>query len=273
MGFIYKIINDINDKVYVGQTSRTIEERFAEHIHAAFHGSEYAIHRAIRKYGVEHFHLELIEETDALEERERYWIRQYDSYHSGYNLTLGGEGTVHIDNQIVLDIFTQTQTETDTAMILGIDIHSVRSILKSNDIELPKQQAVNVEKNGKPVLQLTMDGKYISEYPSAKSAAKALGKIYKDGKGAAAHIFDVCRGKRKSAYGYIWKFKNEKDALEEFVAIKAVTMYSLDGAIIRNFPSAKAAAAFLGNVCAAVIQDVCRGTQKTAYGYKWRYAE
>lgn len=28
MGFIYKIVNDINDKVYIGQTSGTIEERY-----------------------------------------------------------------------------------------------------------------------------------------------------------------------------------------------------------------------------------------------------
>ena len=32
MGFIYKIYNDINDKVYIGQTSSTLEERFKQHL-------------------------------------------------------------------------------------------------------------------------------------------------------------------------------------------------------------------------------------------------
>lgn len=46
----------------------------------------------MNKYGSEHFHIKLIEETNNPEERERYWIQYYDSYHNGYNATLGGDG-------------------------------------------------------------------------------------------------------------------------------------------------------------------------------------
>ena len=45
-------------------------------------------------------------------------------------------------------------------------------------------------------------------YGSALEAAKALGKITSTSKGATSHISDVCRGKRKTAYGYIWRFVN-----------------------------------------------------------------
>jgi len=36
MSFIYKITNDINDKVYIGKTAFSIEKRFKEHCKDAF---------------------------------------------------------------------------------------------------------------------------------------------------------------------------------------------------------------------------------------------
>lgn len=60
----------------------------------------------MNKYGPEHFHIELIEETDNPEERERYWIQYYGSYHNGYNATLGGDGKSWLElpeEQIIYD--------------------------------------------------------------------------------------------------------------------------------------------------------------------------
>lgn len=42
----------------------------------------------MRKYGIEHFHIELIEETDDPEEREIYWIEQKRSFKNGYNAAM-----------------------------------------------------------------------------------------------------------------------------------------------------------------------------------------
>ena len=74
MAFIYKITNDINDKIYVGKTEFSIEKRFAEHCKDAFKRTEEhrPLYNAMRKYGIEHFHAELIEETNSPEEREIY---------------------------------------------------------------------------------------------------------------------------------------------------------------------------------------------------------
>lgn len=49
---------------------------------------------AINKYGIENFTFEIIEECseEQLNNRERYWIAYYDTYHNGYNRTVGGEG-------------------------------------------------------------------------------------------------------------------------------------------------------------------------------------
>lgn len=89
--FIYKIINSINNKVYIGQTIRPIEDRFQRHINDAINNildTHFA--RAIRKYGKENFTIEEIDTANNQEEldlKEQYWIRFYDSVNTGYNET------------------------------------------------------------------------------------------------------------------------------------------------------------------------------------------
>lgn len=60
-GKLYIIWNDINDKVYVGITSRRLSRRFHEHVYASLnHKDKFQFHSAIRKYGEEHFHMECL---------------------------------------------------------------------------------------------------------------------------------------------------------------------------------------------------------------------
>ena len=89
--FIYKISNNINDKVYIGQTIHPIKERFQRHINDAINyilDTHFA--RAIRKYGKENFYIEEIDKANNQEElnlKEQYWIHYYDSINNGYNET------------------------------------------------------------------------------------------------------------------------------------------------------------------------------------------
>ena len=63
MAFIYKITNDINQKVYIGKTEQTIEERFKEHCqeYKRERCEKRRLYAAMKKYGAEHFHVELVE--------------------------------------------------------------------------------------------------------------------------------------------------------------------------------------------------------------------
>ena len=75
-GKIYKITNKINGKIYVGQTTKSLNERFQKHCWGTTQNDKYhlnmAIKKAIKKYGKENFAIELIEEVelDKLDERD-----------------------------------------------------------------------------------------------------------------------------------------------------------------------------------------------------------
>jgi len=89
---IYKVTNKINGKFYIGQTMRNLKKRIADHIRKNNDGSYF--HNALKKYGIDNFEWSIIEECDSkeeLDEMEFHYIKQYDTYNNGYNLTLGGE--------------------------------------------------------------------------------------------------------------------------------------------------------------------------------------
>jgi len=90
---IYKIENKVTGKVYIGQTRRTLEQRFKEHINAAERGEDFYIGQAIRKYGKSNFECSIIDEVDNLDDLnklEQYYIHKYESDTKGYNLAPGG---------------------------------------------------------------------------------------------------------------------------------------------------------------------------------------
>lgn len=208
MAYIYQIVNDINGKIYIGKTERSIEERFREHCKDYMRRDfeKRPLYRAMKKYGIEHFHIELIEETDNPEEREVYWIEQKRSFKDGYNATLGGDGKHYIDYDLVIAIYLELQNQKEVARRMGISPDTVHTILKNNNVEIIKSSEVSAKVTGKIINQYSLDGKYIQSFSSAKAAAESLGKISSTSNGASSHISDVCRGKRKTAYGYKWKF-------------------------------------------------------------------
>lgn len=90
---IYKIINSDNDKVYIGQTSEKLEDRFKRHIGYQAKSYTTKIHRAIRKYGKDKFSITEIDRAITQEEldmKEKYWIEHYNSVEDGYNISEGG---------------------------------------------------------------------------------------------------------------------------------------------------------------------------------------
>lgn len=94
---IYKIVNKINGKVYVG-SSVNINKRWLEHVSYLNRGVHHSIklQRSYNKYGSEFFEMSIIELCSSciLIEREQYWIDELNSYHGGYNATPKAHSTI-----------------------------------------------------------------------------------------------------------------------------------------------------------------------------------
>lgn len=92
-GFIYIIRNIVNNKVYIGQTKVSVEQRWKEHVRHAAYGDQ-IINRAMKKHGIDKFWIETLEicSVDVIDEREKYYIALYDSTDKskGYNVSIGG---------------------------------------------------------------------------------------------------------------------------------------------------------------------------------------
>lgn len=115
---IYKITNKINKKCYIGQSNQ-IEKRWRDHkTYQWKRHPEYPLYKAFIKYGIENFTFEVIEQCQLsqLDERERYWIKYYNSlvHNNGYNIREGGygePGELHPNHKLtekdVIDIRTR----------------------------------------------------------------------------------------------------------------------------------------------------------------------
>lgn len=134
MAYIYKIVNDINGKIYIGKTNLSLQERFEDHIRSSKRPSieNRPLYSAFNKYGIEHFTIEAVEEVlpEDASNREIYWIEQYQSYHNGYNATYGGDGRTLIDYKKVLELFDTTDlTIPQIAEVMCCHKDSVKNIL------------------------------------------------------------------------------------------------------------------------------------------------
>lgn len=166
----------------------------------------------MRKYGIEHFHAELIEETDKPEEREIYWIEQKRSFKNGYNATLGGDGKKYIDYDLVIATYQELQSMKDTAVKLNISIDSVSNILHANNIPIISSTKIIQKKYGKMVNMYDLNNNFIQTFPSTTAAATYMVENHLTGCKLTTikqHIAEVCVGKRKTAARYIWKYYNE----------------------------------------------------------------
>lgn len=211
MAYIYKIENDVNGKIYVGKTEFSIEKRFKEHCKDAYRSGkeQRPLYSAMRKYGIEHFHISLIEETNNPEEREIYWIEKLRSFKYGYNATHGGDGKKYIDYDLVINLYAQYRNQAKVAEILHICEDTVHKILIANKIAVDGRGSYAIKNISKSVVQLDNNQKIIAIYSNSIEAGKAIKtqqKLSSEVSTIAGHIRAVCQGKRKTAYKFFWKF-------------------------------------------------------------------
>ena len=92
---IYRALNKINNKSYIGYSTQDLKKRMREHLNAS-KLYDIKFYRAINKYGFDSFEWSILEECDNIKdalEKEIYYIKKYNTFIMGYNSTLGGEDT------------------------------------------------------------------------------------------------------------------------------------------------------------------------------------
>lgn len=203
MAYIYQIKNKINGKIYIGKTLETIEKRWKEHCNDYLKDKteKRPLYMAMKKYGIENFSIEIVEEClpENINEREKYWIEYFGSFKEGYNATRGGDGKHYLDYELIFKLYNENKTYKEISEILNCDFSSITKILENYNITKEARQQQNSLHNSKPVAKLDKDTLEILEvYESIKEAERKNGN--------SRHIASCCKGLRKTCQGFKWKY-------------------------------------------------------------------
>ena len=219
MYIVYKHINKINGKVYIGQTALNVERRWRN-------GKGYktgVFKKAIEKYGWDNFEHIIVRDKLSKEEAnllEVSLIRKYKELGICYNITDGGEGACgykhteeskkKISNRskgkkipeyiriLVSKRFKGVALTEEHKLKISI---ALRGKSKSEEAKL-KMKLNHSYHDLVEVIKCDKNGNIICTYPSIAEASRDTGILQ-------THISRCARGKRPSAGGYKWKYKNE----------------------------------------------------------------
>ena len=204
---IYKITNLVNGKVYIGQ-STDIHRRIIVHKSRAFQENDAQrdchLYRAIRKYGVQNFEFEVVEEcpVSELNAKEILYIDMYKSYDEeyGYNMTRGGEGGYKQSRPFIIGLWKDGFSVGEIAKEIHGSRNTVKDVLKEYDLysEEESRKRGN-ESRGIKINQYTLDYEYITTWPSFREAVRQT-NIDRHS------ISDCCKGELSQAGGYKWEY-------------------------------------------------------------------
>ena len=214
---IYKITNKINGNSYIGQSSN-IENRIQQHFFYYEHENS-VLHSAIKKYGGKNFSWEILEECslDELNEKEKYWIKYYDTHHNGYNCTSGGQKISNRNKNQILQINPQTleivnkfNCQSEILDILNCSRQSLSEAL--NQQKLLRQFYWCYDNNEdiyklspKGIKQFDINtGKLLAIYSSYSEALQAI--QIENNNVNRNMLSRILTGRRKNniAFGYLW---------------------------------------------------------------------
>lgn len=216
---VYKHINKLNGKVYIGQTALTVERRWRN-------GKGYKIgifRKAIEKYGWDNFEHIIIKEGLTKEEAnllESSLIKEYKELGMSYNITDGGEGalgykhTEETRKKMSLRNRGKRVPEHVKVMVSArfkdiplTDEHKIKISIALKGKAKSEEAKLKMKLNHNyhdlvEIIKCDKEGNIICIYPSIADASRDTGVLQ-------THISRCARGKRKSAGGFKWMYRNE----------------------------------------------------------------
>jgi group I intron endonuclease len=197
---IYKVTNNINQKNYIGFTDN-FENRIKRHIINIKYRNHH-FYNALKKYGVENFSFEIIyqslDEIHCLKVMEPYFIKLYDSFNNGYNMTIGGEGCFGYKHTKE----TKKLLSEKSKLLVGDKngFYNKKHTKETIDKNREKNIEVLTKLRGKKILQYDLEGNLVALYDSVRGAARKIGiKHYNQ-------ISKCCRVLIGTSYGYKWQY-------------------------------------------------------------------
>lgn len=252
MSYIYKVTNKVNGKMYIGQ-----HKYDGASLDPYYKGSGVLLWRAYKKYGIDNFDMELVEECpeEDLNPLEELYIEHYNTlFPNGYNLTKGGDGVSGYK-------FSEDSKQKMSNSHKGVNPWN-------KGIKMPYYV---IEKLSIQINQYDDNGDLIKTYPSTQEAARQLN-------GNPSAICQALKGICQKAYGFRFRYANEcGDKIEPYTKPKLynqkqINQYTLDEKYIKTWDSLADIERELGYDKNGVW-CCCKGKYKQAYGFKWEYKE
>lgn len=236
-GYIYQIYNPFNMKSYIGQTTRSINVRIAEHKkRAKSHTMDSPfLYQDIRNYGFDIFNVYEVEKIVAdtlgelhalLNEKEIYYISNYNSiYPNGYNILKGGHDTGEANKIYQFDedgkLVCEYESVHDVSIKTGFNTSAILKVCRGNRFmaygyfwcftDYVPELYLNSRRHFTKTVMYDLNGNFIKVFASIKDAALEIA-----GDKSKWKSIQSCMSKDKyykTAYGYIWK--RYQDALDD----------------------------------------------------------
>lgn len=245
---VYKITNDINGKVYIGQ-SINVKARWKDHEHSLNRKDSRCtlLQRAWNKYGEENFSFEILElcPEDMLDSVEIKYINLYDSHNNGYNIEPGGNKNKHLSEETKKKIGDanrgKKRTDEERRKMSEARAGEKNAMFGRRHTKAAKNK-MSKAKKGKP------------GHPRSAETRKAISQANK-----GKLISDETRKKLSESH---------KGKIPSNKILKPVYCVELNKIFDTPSDAAKELSINSGN-----IMSCCKGDRKTCGGYHWEYAD
>ena len=247
------ITNIVNNKVYVGQ-AQNLYVRTRQHV---LDEKNPLLKKAFKKYGIDKFTIDVLEqcETDKLDEREQYWMDYYEviDKNKGYNICPVAGSTRGLK---------KSQEEREK-----MSKRASQRIGKSNPF-----YGKHHSDDAKEKIRQKKIGQVVSDETKRKISQRHTGEKFSEERKMGSTLSE----EHKASISKTIREKIDKGEIDYSDRYRKVNQIDKKtNEVLNTFESISEVAKYLGRKDANHVSDVCKHKEhcKTAYGYKWEYAD
>lgn len=277
MEYIYRITNDLNNKIYIGVTNNP-QQRWYEHRYVT-PLCRSLIHEAIVKYGEEHFNFQIIEEYEnrsTVLTREKELISLLNCQApNGYNIHEGG-GAPPIQNKVNIEQVKLIVEDLTNNVLTKEEIINKYNITKSILSNINLGKAWRDDKLTYPLraneheLLVVRANKIKQLLKTTNKTQKEIGEEFNISRTEVCHINIGKSFYDEKEHYPLRKHRVVGQTGKKGKAVTQIDISSLES--IRQFSSAAEASRQTG-INSNSISKCCRGERQTAGGYKWCFSD